>query len=1455
MQVRISGDASGLKRATRDAEGALSRLNSRGGRNKVTLDADTSRFKRGVDDADSSLTRLRAGFGNSASGSRVFANAISLVKFPAMITGAGLAAQSLSALGAGAVATTSALGPLAGSLAALPAIASAAAQGMGVVKLASGGIMEALTAAGKASAGAGASATKSMESQRAAAETLRSAKIGLSNAQRAARDAQLALTQARSDARRELEDMRLATERGAIAEKQSINSVKDARLQLNEVLADPDATALQVSDARLRVRQAKQDLADTRVQTQREREDYAQARKTGIDGMQGVVSARKSVADASRQVAEAQHQVAQASRKADTELSGAAGGADAFAAAMAKLPPAAQQFVRFLLTLKPQLKDLQQTAAAGLFPGVERGITSAVRNFGVVKTVVGQTAQALGGLAAQAGRMLGSGPWGKDMATQGARNAETIKRVGGVALNLADALRNVVLAAGPLVNWMTRMAVGWSEQIKGVAQTGRETGKLAGFFELTRATMERVFSIAGSLATAFWQIGKAAAPLGREILAAIDSSAKSFAAWTASASGKNTLADYFKQARGPIFELGRLVGDVVKAFFRLGNQPGVESLIRIVRTELLPVIENVVATTTKAFGPSLVRALANIFKLFGSLAGTNGPLTTFVRIVGEAAGALARLIKNNPALQSTLITLAGGAAVLKAMQFGGAITGVTKLASAFAGLATRAKTAATASKGVTTASTVSSATSVVPTPFGRKGPQSPALGPQSPIGKTASSGAKATKAAPIAKAAGAGAGLAGLATMVNPVTAVIAAVAALGVGLVIAYKKSEQFRNVVNSAFSAVGAVVTQVVNAVRPEFDKLKAALGGGGGSGVGAALANIGTAFQSVFEGVILPVVRRVLPGVIQILQGAIRVITGIVNVFSGVLTGDWRKAWDGIKGIVSGVFKAIGGILRAATAPFREAVSQIAGAVGKGLGKALGFFASLPGKIFNFLKAAIVRVARWERDLIGKAADAGRGFIRKVVDFVSDLPGKVWNFLKKVIGKVAQWERDLVKKAIEAARGFINTVVNFVGGLPGKVWDLLKKVVVKVAQWERNLIEKAIDAGRSFNRKVIDFVSDLPGKVWNLLKKVVSRAGDFAGDLGRKGKDAGARIVSGLVGALSALPGKLFELGKNAAGSVVRGLKSAGGAVGKAIRAIPGLARGGRVDSPVFIVGEEAPRHQEYVISTNPRDRSRMVPLVVEAAEALGILGHKKGKGKGKKKGTGYLSIPREGFGQQVSRSDIALAEAEATAQTADDIRALEYRRDALINNRLGIIDGRLKAIGKTKATGTPAQRPKIRAKLYEERGALFVEKANLIRERNQIAGQIAELKKVEPPDPPEPSESPESPDAPPRPESEEPNALEPIDRSADLEAQLNQANERARVSQRAAQLSEQTLRAFGSSGDLGTGGANARAAAGGPTIVIQTLHPGDPATLSAIASASNAGNSYQGTKTTPRSVTGV
>jgi hypothetical protein len=344
-----------------------------------------------------------------------------------------------------------------------------------------------------------------------------------------------------------------------------------------------------------------------------------------------------------------------------------------------ELDPQAQALARELDKLKQPIRDLSKEAQKGLFPGLEDGIKSASQNLPVFKKIVGDTAVVLGDFARKAGEMVGSKAWGRDLQTQGERNTVTLKRGGEVALNLADALRHVTLAAGPLVDWITRSAVTFSDLIDKQAEAGRKSGTLADFFDKTRITLDRLGRIAGDVGTALFNLAKAAYPLGNDLLKSVTLNADKFREWTESAKGANAIKDFFDRARPAAYEVGKLLVAIAQTFGRLGNGEQVAPLIHTIRTQLLPALEKVVNSTTASFGPVFLTAITQALLLFSRIAGSSGPLVEFTKLLGDILTGLNKLIDRIPAIGTALSAVIALGGIAKALQLAGAITGVNRL--------------------------------------------------------------------------------------------------------------------------------------------------------------------------------------------------------------------------------------------------------------------------------------------------------------------------------------------------------------------------------------------------------------------------------------------------------------------------------------------------------------------------------------------------------------------------------------------------------------------------------------------------------------------------------------------------------------------------------------------------------------------------------------------------------
>lgn len=277
---------------------------------------------------------------------------------------------------------------------------------------------------------------------------------------------------------------------------------------------------------------------------------------------------------------------------------------------------------------------------------------------------------------------------------------------------------------------------------------------------------------------------------------------------------------------------------------------------------------------------------------------------------------------------------------------------------------------------------------------------------------------------------------AGFLLFTGPIILVVAAIAALVAAFVYFYRHSERFRAIVQQigqvlkdyfqkaiayvtpllkqfaeflgeAFQKVLPYVKEFASYLADTFMPLFQDLVSAVGEFVGALLERaqpairfLVTAFgilADVFTGTILPLLIQVgeifyhvfsevlgntIRTMIGVFKGGLNVIIGIIKIFTGLLTGNWSKAWEGVKQVLRGVVGAIGSILKG--------LLSNAGAIIKGLGRLLlAGVKAIPG----LLKGAGRLFLAAGKFLMDMFVDG----IKNAAGLIQGIASNVWNFVK--------------------------------------------------------------------------------------------------------------------------------------------------------------------------------------------------------------------------------------------------------------------------------------------------------------------------------------------------------------------------------------------------------------------------------------------------------------------------
>lgn len=193
------------------------------------------------------------------------------------------------------------------------------------------------------------------------------------------------------------------------------------------------------------------------------------------------------------------------------------------------------------------------------------------------------------------------------------------------------------------------------------------------------------------------------------------------------------------------------------------------------------------------------------------------------------------------------------------------------------------------------------------------------------------------------------------------------------------------------------------------------------------------IGKIVSNVF-GTMIAVVSSVITGIIGFFRG-------IIDFVVGVFTGNWQKAWNGIKTAFKNVF---------------DSFVKIAKAVWNSIKGVFSATAEFFGKIWTGIKNVFSSVGSWFAGVFNKAWEGIKNAFSKVTGFFKG----IWNSIKEIFSKVgstiAGAISGAVKKAINAVlstavkiiNGFISAInfaIGIINKIPGVEINKLSKLEV--------------------------------------------------------------------------------------------------------------------------------------------------------------------------------------------------------------------------------------------------------------------------------------------------------------------------------------------------------------------------------------------------------------------------
>ena len=117
-------------------------------------------------------------------------------------------------------------------------------------------------------------------------------------------------------------------------------------------------------------------------------------------------------------------------------------------------------------------------------------------------------------------------------------------------------------------------------------------------------------------------------------------------------------------------------------------------------------------------------------------------------------------------------------------------------------------------------------------------------------------------------------------------------------------------------------------------------------------------------------------------SIFEGALKIIQGVFKIFTGAFTGDWKKSWEGVKNIFSGVWTAFKGIAKGALDAVLLVVNTVLNTI-KG--------------VFNKVWDSILKITQTDftsmKNTITNIIDGIYNWLKQKVEFIKNIFNFKW------------------------------------------------------------------------------------------------------------------------------------------------------------------------------------------------------------------------------------------------------------------------------------------------------------------------------------------------------------------------------------------------------------------------------------------------------------------------------
>lgn len=248
--------------------------------------------------------------------------------------------------------------------------------------------------------------------------------------------------------------------------------------------------------------------------------------------------------------------------------------------------------------------------------------------------------------------------------------------------------------------------------------------------------------------------------------------------------------------------------------------------------------------------------------------------------------------------------------------------------------------------------------------------------------------------------------------------------------------------------------------NHLKPFFDKV--------GDVIGKVIDVIKVLWNNWLKPIVDWIIQNVVPVIVPILENVyktfkiifdrivdtlknfMQMIGGVIDFIVGIFTGDWKRAWEGIKSIFTGLWDNIKGHFKAVWDFLKQLVSNKVQEVKSVITVAFNYIKDYFSSIWTKIKDTVKSVWDGIKSLISGAIDGIKTGISKALDGIKSTWSKIWNGVKDVTSSIFNGIWNVIKKVINSILSGIEAMANGVVSGINLMIRALNKLHFEIPDW---------------------------------------------------------------------------------------------------------------------------------------------------------------------------------------------------------------------------------------------------------------------------------------------------------------------------------------------------------------------------------------------------------------------